>query len=93
MKILSINGNNMENNNIVLINNQKIKQQDIQLFLNHKSFHKMLIINPYSIKSYDDLIIDIGQEVYFFDENSTEVFETYEINGMKIRRPLGIHIF
>ena len=55
MKILRINDNNMENNNIVLINNRKMKQQDIQLFLNHKSFHKMLIINPYSIKSYEEL--------------------------------------
>ena len=91
MKILRINDNNMENNNIVLINNRKMKQQDIQLFLNHKSFHKMLIINPYSIKSYEELSIDIGQEVYFFDESSAEVFETYEINGMKIRGPLGLY--
>ena len=91
MKALWINDVNMENNNIVLINYQEIKTQDIQQFLNRNVFHKMLIITSNGIKSYEQLRINIGQEVYFFDETTAEVLETYEINGMKIKSLLGCY--
>ena len=80
---------NIENNNVILISTHEIKQQEIQWFLNHNHFHKMLIINPDGIKSQEELCINIDQEVYFYDETTSEVLEAYEINGLKIERTLG----
>ena len=63
-KALRINDINVENNDIVLVNTGGIKQQDIQQFLNHNLFHKMLIINFDGIELHEELYINIGQEVY-----------------------------
>ena len=38
---------------------------------------------------YDQLEVDIGQEVYFFKQSSKEMFESYIINDMTIKRKLG----
>ena len=38
---------------------------------------------------YDQLEVDIGQEVYFFKQSSKEMFESYIINDMIIKRKLG----
>ena len=88
-KALWSNDINMENKNIVLINTNKIRQQDIQWFLNHNQFYKMLIIDINGSKSYEELSMNIGQEVYFYDETTTEVLEAYEINDVKVRSILG----
>ena len=90
-KALRINDINAENNDIVLVNTGKIKQQDIQQFLNNNLFHKMLIINFDGIKLHEELYINVGQEVYFYNEITAEVFEAYEINGVKIRNAIGCY--
>ena len=81
---------NMENKNIVLINSKEIGQ-DMQQFLHHNMFNKMLIIDTDGTKSYERLCVNIGQEVYFYDETTAEVMEAYEINGVKIRNILGYY--
>ena len=39
---------------------------------------------------YNQLKLNIGQEVYFFKQSSKEMFESYIINNMTIKRKLGI---
>ena len=90
-KSLWIKDVDMENKNIVLINSNEIRQQDIQQFLNHNLFHKMLIIDIDGTLSSEELSINIGQEVYFYDKTTAEVLEAYDINGLKIKRVLGYY--
>ena len=57
-----------------------------------KSIEKGLIMFDDKVslmKAASSLIFEINQEVYFFDKSSLELYESYDINNVKIVQKLG----
>ena len=48
-----------------------------------------ILSNPLMEEVLDKVDFEIKQEIYFINESTNEIFESYSINGIKIKRKLG----
>ena len=85
------NKNDEKSSLLVFVNDNHSKNQIQQLISEFNSV--LFIFEKDSLKRFDEfynsLQIRIDQKVYFFKMTSKELFESYQINKIKIQRKLG----
>ena len=83
---------NRHNHMLLFVNPEKdinVINQQLE-YLMDKRMHAVIISTGITFdKLYKTLVIEIDQSIFFFREDSLEIFETYNINNHRIQRKLG----
>ena len=79
------------NSHIILIpNNIEDINAELDCLKKYDSKTFLLLGDSLFAYAFANLRLEINQEIFFIKERTNEIFETYDINGIQIRRKLGM---
>ena len=75
---------------ILIANNFEDIAAQLDCFKQYENKVFVLLDNPLFNMALDNLKLEINQEIFLIKESTNEIFETYFINGIQIKRKLGM---